>query len=74
MITSHREKPHILTRIDKIFKEHEKMDLIERIPLEGKEKRIHHLPHFAVFKEDKEHTKIREVFNGAAKTKYSFLK
>ncbi|CAK5045140.1 unnamed protein product [Meloidogyne enterolobii] len=69
MVTNLREKPHILKQIDEIFKEHEKMELIERIAIEeNTENRVHYLPHFAVFREDKEHTKIREVFNGAAKS------
>ena len=69
MVTNLREKPHILKQIDQIFKEHEKMELIERIAIEeNTENRVHYLPHFAVFREDKEHTKIREVFNGAAKS------
>lgn len=70
MLMRVRTKPKILEQVCEIFREQEKLGFIERVPdeeINAKDRVIHYLPHHTVYREDKIHTKARQVFNGSAK-------
>jgi hypothetical protein len=65
-----QENRKVLEQYDNIFLEQESMGFIERVPEEEVSvggRVVHYLPHHAVYKSDSEHTKVRIVFNGAAR-------
>ena len=64
-------KQGIFERYDKIFKEYEKEQIIERVPIDEEPKGcglVHYLPHRPVVREDRATTKIRAVFDASAAT------
>uniref|UniRef100_A0A915LTX2 Uncharacterized protein n=1 Tax=Meloidogyne javanica TaxID=6303 RepID=A0A915LTX2_MELJA len=70
-LKSLRKTPELLESYDKIIAEQFEKGLIERVdPLEDKYsvgRKIHYLPHLPVVRKDKEHTKLRIVYNASAK-------
>ena len=46
-----------------------KEGILEKVPIDFKTDNVHYLPHRAVVKEDRETTKVRNVFDVSAKYK-----
>ena len=61
-----RKGPEVMEAYNKIFQDYEKKDYIRQVPQSEVEKQWF-LPHFPVVKEDRVTTKVRVVFDAAAK-------
>ena len=61
-----RKGPEVMEAYNKIFQDYEKKDYIRQVPQSEVEKQWF-LPHFPVVKEDRVTTKVRMVFDAAAK-------
>ena len=61
-----RKGPEVMEAYNKIFQDYEKNDYIRQVPKSEVEKQWF-LPHFPVVKEDRVTTKVRVVFDAAAK-------
>lgn len=75
------DRPELLTKYNAIIKEQLENGMIERVPVQEeyhkcknypKKGVLHYMPHHFVERQDKQHTKIRIVFDASAKTKKEF--
>ena len=64
-----QKTPTLLEEYDRIFKEQEENNIIEKVPEEQYQAESTFLPHHAVVRQDRDTTKLRIVFDGSAKSK-----
>ena len=64
-----RKQPEFLKEYDRIISDYIVEGILEEVPVDFITDSAHYLPHRAVVKEDRESTKIRNVFDASAKYK-----
>ena len=62
-----KKTPELLTKYDEIFKEQEKLGIIENVNTPGEIWHTYYLPHHEVVREDKDTTKLCIVFGASSK-------